>query len=685
LIPLLHWWKRDGNEIIVEPTKNTKGALTTLSPGIEADTEATRAIAKSSQQHEIYRVDSSAVFRDTGEFDETYTRTDVSCTFIQSFIADFKARKTMSTTSTRTRRCKRIRTNQYVYDEDLIDQLLEEAEEVEIAAAKEEEASRKSKKNKGSKTLLEPVELIPEVLGCIFSFCDSRSLLSVSMASKGCRALVTTSLILRAAVFGSKHEQRVISHIMELLQNNSIFFPGTRFRLLRLVLATRCERNEECVGFNLVTQVSKALPKSLVGSFGLAYCSNCHTLLASGNVIKRGWRNPSPHPRLVTYCYSKKMMCQPVVEAITGDLVGPLVSGMKVRQILASYSTAAEQRHALDDLFGEIDKKRTASDKEEMIFLLDAYEAVAAERTAYLEKLASSRHEEFTAAREDKAARKRELAEPVLAKISHLVGDYCNRHLVDDGEWCERSGIFVFRFTLARQILGKLLSAPSNTTHAKIQAKVQEVRDRFDLLSRIGIGSGVDDFLTGLALSNVPHVKAIYEYRFGLEKANYLMSQSSLEHGFGLDFVDKVRYQGAFAAILPQLTWDDKQRAFLASVAEVGMDALMKSNYELMAKAIWGERLQHLHGQWVYDETHTVHGYCRKFDESAAEYRTLSTAMKAYLHLEPVQNFRGTTGVTLTKMFKLQHGSRQLLKTRSFKKLYRLHKSIFHFPANFTD
>jgi hypothetical protein len=593
----------------------------------------------------------------------------------------------MSTPSTRTRRSKRIRNNEYVYDEDLIDQLLDEAEEVEIAVAKEEEASRTNKKNKESETPLEPVELIPEVLGCIFSYCDTRSLLSVSMASKGCRALVTTPLILRAAVFGSKHEQQVISNIMEMLQKNSIFFPISRFRLLRLVLATRCERNEGCVGFNLVRKVSKALHKGLVGVYGLAYCSSCHTLLTSGNIIKRGWGSPSPHPRLVTYCYSKKMMCQPAVEATTGDLVGPLVSGMKVRQILSSYSTAAEQRQALDDLFGEIDKKQTRSDKEERGLLLDAYEAAVADRTAYMQRLAVSRYEAFTAAREDKAARKRELGEPVLAQISSLVDDYPNRALVSHGEWSETSGIFVFRFTLARQTIGQLLSAPSNATQAKIQAKVQEVRDRFDIVLRIGIGCGRGNFLAGLAISEAPHVKAIYEYRFDLEKALYLMSRSALESGFGLDFVDKVRYEGAFAAILPQLTWDDKRRAFLASVADVRTEALMKKNYELMAKAVWGERQGHihLHGYWVYDDTSTVQAYSRKFDESTSEYHTLSNAMQAYLRLEPVKNFPGTRGATLTKLFKLKHGSRHLLKTRSFKKLYRLHKSIFHFPANFTD
>ncbi|CAB9519310.1 expressed unknown protein [Seminavis robusta] len=583
--------------------------------------------------------------------------------------------------SRRTR--KRVFDDSIILDyDDAIDQL--ERDEFEEAEERKKEAERERKKKREEEPPLPFLDLLPpEVVSNVLSFVSSpRVLLSLSMCNKTCRnaILATPTMVIRAAVFSSDHRRKkAITTIVETVQARSIHTPSTA-RLLRLLNATQCERTDQCYDLNVVTHKSGRPSYNHLLPFGLCLCSTCLTEMTTSKAIVAGrWERPRvPHERLVTNDYSRRMLPDLVKEHSTGEAVGPLVGGVRVRQIMVSYKQDQEkQKQAFASLFEEIDNQQNEGDKAEE--LVDAY-ITAVEDLANLK----AKKDELAAERDgQRAKRKREMGEPVLERLRALLEDHAHRDIILAGDWNEWSGIFRFSNKLSMDILGSLLTAPSTAKEEKIQSKVQMVVRDYEFLFAKGFGTGNhEDFLCDLAGTGISKLgRAVFKRKLQLPGLQDLYNRRALRH-LGRGFVEILRMEGTLAALFPRfLTVEDRKTVFLSSVAEKNGTSF-KDEYKKLAKCIWDDQVR-THWGWGrhVDYIHSIEELEEKFDLKRRQYLKLSSAIKQYLGKSDVTKFlktplSDTHRRALQKIFELKHGSKALLNQKDFKAIFRLHHAL---------
>ena len=578
----------------------------------------------------------------------------------------------------KTRGVKRA-TTYCEYDLDAAERLEDEdlwfAEEEENAAAKKP----KPKQEVYESTLDATFDVLPpEILPRIVSYLDCRGMLHLASCSKSLRSAVTPEAVIRAAVFGDKQSQKVVTSVMDLVQRQAIHTPST-FRLLRLLNGTRCERGTECWAGNRVTNRSSVLTTTTARPFGLCICNTCKRFVSSTNIMH--WRQFQTFERdRVAIEQYRRVLSVPQVERATGAPVGSILLGQDLTQIQRSYQGTDERHLAMDEIFQRFDETLPASEHARREMLVDTFIAAKTEYEARTSAKAQLKWEQYKARAADRAARKRESGELVLATMETLLSEYPHKEIVLAGEWSEATGIRHFTFAPSCDILGPLLNAPSSVKPKSIPLVVDEVREAYTLLLRSGFGTGTTiapAFLSGLEHSEEPLDIAVYKYRHNLEAV--LSPRDFLRGKANRNFIQKLRENGPAPAIYGTLNWHTKEQVFLHSVAEEGE---MASNFKLLAEVIWSR-----------DYNPVGLSNRAKFQECTTAYQTLAANMKAYLQLPLVRRFLAKPTTTrplgftrlcaLERIFMLKHDSRFLLRRRNFTELLALHKRIYRDPHGY--
>lgn len=132
------------------------------------------------------------------------------------------------------------------------------------------------------------------------------------------------------------------------------------------------------------------------------------------------------------------------------------------------------------------------------------------------------RCEEYRSKSEAQKTRKRELCEPIIEVIEAILdddNDFEHKTTLLAGDWCQYSGIYEFEYGPSNRILGPLLRAPSNVTQNKLETKLQETIELYNLLFSNGFGNdrAAELSLVTLEESTERHKKALYDYRIVIQ------------------------------------------------------------------------------------------------------------------------------------------------------------------------
>lgn len=204
-----------------------------------------------------------------------------------------------------------------------------------------------------------PIEMLPkEVLGHVMLFLgSSRDVYSLSMCgSKHIRAAITTEIVVFSAC--QTDNTRILDMICLDLRCIAIHIPST-FRLLRLLNARRCERGENCCGYDPIKKISggmDTIPSDTSYGFdpeysyveGLRFCKACvartlidapHVWLSIQNSEGRYHstlklsEQRRHHSDLIgggksTHLFEDISITDtpsPMKEAVTGEVIGPII------------------------------------------------------------------------------------------------------------------------------------------------------------------------------------------------------------------------------------------------------------------------------------------------------------------------------------------------------------------------
>ena len=191
---------------------------------------------------------------------------------------------------------------------------------------------------------LPPFELLPvDVLTRTFLYLyDPRDLLSLSLCgSKYIRKAIRMELIVRAAVYyaGGDIQERMKT-IRKLVLDKSIHLPS-KFRLLRLITGTQCERGSKCYGYNCVTNKAGKISNPGISAFGMLLCMQCTDVLVTSepggafvdlqtSLARILVRDKSKYPG------RRQLIVAQQTEAVSGEPVGPVYDACTHRQLCAA-------------------------------------------------------------------------------------------------------------------------------------------------------------------------------------------------------------------------------------------------------------------------------------------------------------------------------------------------------------
>jgi len=527
----------------------------------------------------------------------------------------------------------------------------------------------------------------------IFLFLDNaEQIYHLSCMSKACRNALTPEVIIRAAVFGGGRIKRTMEQVMNLVERQAIHVPSS-FRLLRLLNATRCERMEHCLGYDLVKEKSSMVRDSN-RPFGMCICRLCLKGISATLLGYQAFDSPD-HDRVARYDHTRMMTIEQV-EHKTGDRVGSVVMGWKIVQVQKTYWGAArreERKQALADLFSPYDDSLSNCEKARREKLVDMYLVAKAEYDPWLASKGKMWGDFWRAKAEEQRARRIERLTLVLDQIKSFLGEDNDKDWdwALEGEFSDYSGYRSFKYGPTTAVLGRVMSAPSYFSKVRLKVKCQELCEAYEQIKMYGFGCGTaSTFLSFLRDSSVPHEVAFYEYRESFvteftEKDIFIRCDET--------FLEKLREGNPFHAFFRLLTWDDKRNVFVHSVVEEQADDQTTELFRKMARSVWGVRSS----MWS-NAPSTVADYRTKYDESKEEYETLSQNMKDYLKLKSVRAFLHENGPpenrphqtytrkdALKYLFSLKgYDCKHYLESRQFKELLAHHKRIFSNPNRYS-
>jgi hypothetical protein len=542
-----------------------------------------------------------------------------------------------------------------------------------------------------------PFEILPlDVLPNVFLFLDSaRDVYNLASSSKYLRQIVTSEIVVRSAVFGGGKTREALGDIMNAVQKKSIHVPST-FRLLRLVNGKKCERLEDCYAYNLVHNVSVGMncTKNSCRPFGLYICPAC-VKVVSANLLPPPYRPHFAHHDRVADFDRTRLLCQPHVEAATGEQIGSIVLGKQIKQIENSYFTMDERKQALEQMLETIDENTTAledNDQETRAeALLSAHETAESEHPAFLEAKRSLAQAKRDALVADKTAKKLKNVRPIYDKIEALLDGYVHKEAAMECTW-DQYGYVRFRYLPSIRILGPLTSAPTCATTRKISAAVDSIRETYDFLSLKGFMAS--NFLFFLRNSQLRHEKALRLYCLAEKSWSALLSEDRRSNWSYEAFLQLLRDGEPVGALLKLLSIDEKREVFVRTAVRVlsvvrGRDVEdARNKCSKLAKFFWDNR------PVIYFQVETVQQFQQKVRESHGDYQATIGSIREYLRSPLTVQFLEETGPPLQhpeQVFTRQNAvdimyeGRYLtyLRSRNFDVLRQLHRNVFLNPVQY--
>ncbi|CAB9497498.1 expressed unknown protein [Seminavis robusta] len=544
----------------------------------------------------------------------------------------------------------------------------QEAEAALQAAESTRLAKAKRKKVEAFQRNHPPFEIIAsEVVNLILSFlADPMQVYSLSKCSKFIRDAITPEVVIRSSVFAGGKSRAVIGDVMTLVQMGVIHVPST-FRLLRIVQAKRCERGELCHHYNLVTRKAESISKTKIRPLGIALCQDCTF----------GLTTKCFHSRDDTLCANGKAFYnlpnQDIVEAATGEQVGPWLLAHKAKQVLCSYTSDEDKKDAFVKMEEEF-LQSVQNDYRESIIAIHtkAEEEYEGFQTAKKE-LERQKREQKT---ESRAAKKKASVQAVLEKLHEALEGYENpsKQLMLEGTF-DDNGIFTLLMGPSVAILGDLLAAPSSASAKKIAAACDRAKLVYTQLSANNFLSPREQLIPRCPSRNLRAVVGLRRYIQKNMSEDYLRNSWPWDRHFYEPFVDCLVEKGNMSqAVFFGIDYAYKRKeAFVDYVVKDETPLAFQGKCRKLANAIFKADACR-----DYDE------YCQHFDTSFRDYKLLKNNFTDYLQNPATSEF--LAGDNLNRAFTREkavdtavyrENMINLLRTRRFDDLLNHHRRCF--------
>jgi hypothetical protein len=236
--------------------------------------------------------------------------------------------------------------------------------------------------NRRDKRPLRLQDLCEDVIRIIYEFIGSvRDIFNLATQSKLLMSLVTSETVIRAAVFEKGLPNTIISRVITAMKDESIYVPST-MRLLRLVSGIRCERLDQCWGFNI--NENSSIKVNSVWMPGLFTCYDCAAGLTAAFNKDGSWAKTDK--RLLRGCFgwTNKVLTEPFYEKATGERVGPRIPLLKVKQITRSFPDYTDRQNALSHSLEE--ERKLDKNAHESTKMIACYNIAVADAEVYYQR-----------------------------------------------------------------------------------------------------------------------------------------------------------------------------------------------------------------------------------------------------------------------------------------------------------
>jgi hypothetical protein len=331
----------------------------------------------------------------------------------------------------------------------------------------------------------------------------------------------------------------IVEEIIADIQKNEIHPPST-FRMLRLLLAKRCERMDRCFGLNLDTLLPRALVIETSRPFGLAMCFDCYVGIISHCGNSKAWYTKEPG----FYGFLR----EPHFESVTGVPVGSIITLKHIRRVENTLTCPDCRVERLDQIRCE---PRSAEESRRRTELIEAFEQAMKERAG------NERAEESSKRAQDRPAK---IA--LLKKLGRQLEDYEFKEWALAHSWKNNGDCFL-RYGVSRSILLQLLVAPNDASPRMINKVANALEQAFNVLRSNGF---VPD--PSLRIRDVfqlppdapPSHKALYEYMDFKYPIEYMLQMACpWRH---LDVLYRLRQGDPWIACCSLLSQRDYKNAF---------------------------------------------------------------------------------------------------------------------------
>ena len=517
-----------------------------------------------------------------------------------------------------------------------------------------------------------PFEMLPqEVLTHMMLFLDNaRDIYSLSMVgSKHIRGAITTEVVVRSAVFsGGKQQTRIQSLIDEGIKKKAVYLPDT-FRLLRLVVATRCEQLHQCFGYNLETHRSSSLAKEAKLKFGMSICHLCARSAAAssyGIVGKYDWflgkfeYGRAMHHHNGQYKVGKLIASQQT-ELGTSNKVGPLLTARMYHQIQATRGqvlSGADLDAAQDAIIADIPGYQERCDS-----IVEFFDAAQAHYPRFQQSQSDIAAEKQRIKDQERAKRKLKTQLKFLGRIKRALAGYKYKEQILSHRVDEHSKLQLYG--PAQSVFQFVLEAPSKVTARTISSTLEQIKPIYDRLGNHGFlqGPGYMKPRKGLAGPREEYQVILFEYAREnldpLEILKYVGSKwslvdsqyvESLEQPFVLPILRSMQELSPFDILMKFLDVDDFEKALKryfskrnASEEEsaefrIAAQLLRKNRHRLVLDPVWRRSTARVVCFKAFWKEHKT--FCQKYERylQHTQEESVVTALKEMFDLSESWN-----------------------------------------------
>ena len=387
--------------------------------------------------------------------------------------------------------------------------------------------------------------------------------------------------------------------IMGCIIQHNIHIPST-FRLLRLIVAKRCERGENCCAYN---KEKPAYLKSWYRPHATYICQKCSREL-SRSIRPRGNEWISQALKAIG-ADRTKVLTTAIVEKATNEKVGPLVLFDDIEQVMETVNE--EQRQSL--FVAMMDRVRFKGIQEGDRDRSELYEvAYRKAESRYLDHVKGKYEVQEKKAKAKKDllyAKRKSKSEALLCELrkslEEIASDTKTLAVILEGTWnpprVRGNGIYHFSNWPSRKILGPLLASRGKSKVTTIESFSKSVHE---LYSKLDLYIGCEWYSqlnSALSDTNMPaHQKAFLKYILSKYTAGDLSKKFLSIDDYKIPEILKLINASGPETSLEIIfaifqSPDDLRNTFVESVTENAKQAILATNLWNCHEASQGLRM----------------------------------------------------------------------------------------------